>query len=290
MWRSKIVAQVRQGSGKDHQVAETPLTVKRGKIFDNYLGMTVDFSQPGKVIFSMVDYIERVIAETPDELMKGPCSTPAANHLLRVDDKAELLDKEKAETYHHLTAMILYLAKKTRPDIQTAISFLTTRVKAPTTDDWKKLGRCIRYIAVTKSLPLTLEAGEECIIKWWVDASYAVHPNMRSHTGAVMSLGKGSPYSICSKQKVNARSSTEAELIGVNDAMALVIWTRLFIEAQGYKVKDNVVYQDNQSAMLLENNRKRSSSKKTRHIEIRYFFVTDNIKRKQMRVEYCPTR
>ena len=104
-----------------------------------------------------------------------------------------------------------------------------------------------------------------------------------------MTLGKGSPYSICSKQKINARSSTEAELIGVNDAMALIIWTRLFIEAQGYKVKDNVVYQDNQSAMLLENNGKRSSSKKTRHIEIRYFFVTDNIKRKQMRVEYCPT-
>jgi len=71
--------------------------------------------------------------------------------------------------------------------------------------------------------------------------------------------------------------------------MALILWTRLFIEAQGYTVNDNVVYQDNQKAILLENNGKRSSSKKTRHIEIRYFFITDNIQQKQMRVEYCPT-
>ena len=91
------------------------------------------------------------------------------------------------------------------------------------------------------------------------------------------------------KQKINTRSSTEAKLVGVNDTMALILWTRLFIEAQGYTVNDNVVYQDNQSAILLENNGKRSSSKKTCHIEIRYFFITDNIRRKQMRVEYCPS-
>jgi hypothetical protein len=50
-----------------------------------------------------------------------------------------------------------------------------------------------------------------------------------------------------------------------------------------------VVFQDNQSAMLLENNGKMSSSKRTRHLEIRYFFVTDNINKKNLRVEYCPT-
>ena len=136
---------------------------------------------------------------------------------------------------------------------------------------------------------MTLEADPDGIIKWWVDASYAVHPNMRSHTGATFTLGKGSPYSISTKQKINTRSSTEAELVGVNDAMALILWTRLFIKSQGYDIKDNIVYQDNQSTILLANNGKKSSSKKTRHIEIRYFFITDNIRRNNMRVEYCPT-
>ena len=66
------------------------------------------------------------------------------------------------------------------------------------------------------------------------------------------------------KQKINTRSSTEAELVGVNDAMDLILWTRKFIEAQGYAVADNVVFQDNQSTIRLQNNGKRSSGKKNK--------------------------
>ncbi len=63
-----------------------------------------------------------------------------------------------------------------------------------------------------------------------------------------------------------------------------------FVEAQGHPVSDSVVYQDNQSAMLLKKNGRASSSKQTRHINIRYFFVTDQIASKEMHVEYCPTK
>jgi archaellin len=104
-----------------------------------------------------------------------------------------------------------------------------------------------------------------------------------------MMIGKGSVYSMSTRQKLNTRSSTEAELVGVNDAMSLILWTKHFLEAQGYKVEKNVVYQDNESAILLEKNGRASSTKRTRHLEIRYFFVTDNIGRKQMTIEYCPT-
>jgi hypothetical protein len=91
------------------------------------------------------------------------------------------------------------------------------------------------------------------------------------------------------KQWLNTKSSTEAELVGVDDGMPLVVWTRNFITAQGYKVKDNIVYQDNQSAILLEKNGRASSGRRTRHIDIRYFFVTDRVKQKELRIEYCPT-
>ena len=104
-----------------------------------------------------------------------------------------------------------------------------------------------------------------------------------------MTLGRGSPINMSTKQKINTRSSTEAELVGVNDAMSLILWVRMFLIEQGFDVTDNVVYQDNQSAILLENNGKQSSGKKTRHIEIRYFFITDNVRRGTAKVEYCPT-
>ena len=61
------------------------------------------------------------------------------------------------------------------------------------------------------------------------------------------------------------------------------------MEEQGYNVTDNVIYQDNQSAMLLERNGHKSSGKKTRHLDIRYYFITDQIGQEKIRVQYCPT-
>ena len=127
------------------------------------------------------------------------------------------------------------------------------------------------------------------VIQWWVDASFATHPNCRSHTGATLSFGKGSVYSMSSKQKLNTRSSTKAELLGINDVLSMILWTRLFLEAQGYQVTDNVLHQDNESTIKLAKNGRRSSSKQTRHIEVRYYFITDHIDRDRVRVSYCPT-
>ena len=100
------------------------------------------------------------------------------------------------------------------------------------------------------------------VIHWWIDASFAVHADYKSHTGACLSFGRGCPVNISSKQKINTRSSTEAELVSINDAMALVLWCRLFIMGQGFTVRDNIVYQDNQSTMLLGSNGRHSSGKK----------------------------
>jgi hypothetical protein len=147
----------------------------------------------------------------------------------------------------------------------------------------------MQYLRATANLPLTLEADIAHIVKCWVDASFAVHLDMKSHTGGMMSLGKGAAYRTSTRQKLNTKSSTEAELVGVNDVMPQILWTRYFLEAQGYGVEDSLVYQDNQSAILLEKNGRASSGKRTGHINIRYFFVTDQIAAGEVKVEYCPT-
>ena len=116
-----------------------------------------------------------------------------------------------------------------RKDAQTAIYFLTKRVRKPDEDGWKKLRRLLGYLKRTIKLLLILRADGVNVLKWWVDASYAAHAYMRGHIGGTMSMGKdrhGLIISISRKKKLSTKSSTEAELIGVDDAIPQMLWTR----------------------------------------------------------------
>jgi len=120
---------------------------------------------------------------------------------------------------------------RTRQDIQTAVAFLCARVKSPDKDDYKKLTRVIQYLMDTTKMTLTIEPDNNP--RWWVDSSYAVHLDMKSHTGIFMSIGKGGGYTASSKQKLNMKSSTEAELVAIDDAMGQILWTRHLLADQG---------------------------------------------------------
>ena len=87
-----------------------------------------------------------------------------------------------------------------------------------------------------------MEADDTQTLYWYIDAAFTVHPDMQSHTGAVFTLGKGAIYSASTKQKVNARSTTESKLVAVDDMTSKVMWKKRFIEAQGFTVKVNVIY------------------------------------------------
>jgi hypothetical protein len=125
---------------------------------------------------------------------------------------------------------------------------------------------------------------------WYVDASFAVHPNICGHTEGGLTMGRGFPISVSTKQKLSTKSSTESELVGVDDMMPIIFWTRYFLLSQGYGVVENLLLQDNKSSILLERNGKASSGKRTRHINIRYFFITDRVNMKELTIEWCPTK
>ena len=118
---------------------------------------------------------------------------------------------------------------------------------------------------------MTLTADNAHLALWYADASFAVHQDMKSHTGYKMTIGKGAVQASSMKQKINAKSSTEAELMAADSAVTPVLWTKWFLEEQDYQVNQTILYQDNKSTILLENNGKNSSSRRTRHINIRYF-------------------
>jgi hypothetical protein len=104
-----------------------------------------------------------------------------------------------------------------------------------------------------------------------------------------MTMGAGAVTSISRKQGMNTRSSTEAEVVAANEVVGSMIWTKLFLEAQGYPVKENILFQDNQSTMLLEEKGRQSAGKRSRHLNIRLFFVKDQKEKRNLTIQYCPT-
>ena len=103
-----------------------------------------------------------------------------------------------------------------------------------------------------------------------------------------VSLGKSSVINISAKQKVNADSSTTAELFGVHQSLPKMSLAALFLEAQGFDTECRL-HQDNLSTVKLEVNGKRSSGQRTRHLHIKYFTITDHIENGWINVRYCPT-
>jgi len=117
------------------RIYDKELTAHCGKVHD-YLGMDFDYSETGKFKVSMIKYLYNVLTEFP-EVLTGSAATPAADHLFKVweDGTAKLLDESEAQIFHHTTAQLLFLSTSARRDIQLAVAFLTTRVKAPDLDD-----------------------------------------------------------------------------------------------------------------------------------------------------------
>jgi hypothetical protein len=155
------------------------MTVGRGKIH-KYLGMTLDYSVPVQVKITMLDYVNEIIAAFDKAEPKGKVMKTSADpdSIFKVDEDCEKLAQAKAVEFHNLVAKTLCATKRARPDTCTAIVFLTTRVREPDKDDWNKLVHLMIYIRGTRTMPLILSANGRGILKWWVDASFDVHPNM----------------------------------------------------------------------------------------------------------------
>jgi hypothetical protein len=151
----------------------------------------------------------------------------------------------------------------------------------------KKLIRIGKYLNGTKDVHLRLSA-KDMVVSAFIDASFATHHDMKSHTGAMITLGNGAIRSRSSKQRLVSKSSTESELIGLSDELSQVIWTRNFLIEQGYNQLPANIHQDNKSTMVIAAKGK-SNSPRCRHINIRYYFVKDKIATGDVRLTHTGT-
>lgn len=267
---------------------------ERGGSIIPFLGMLFDYSIDGEVSISMPKYVDDYLTKYPNS---GFAKTPATENLFLQRDNISKLSSEKKENFHSEVATLLYLSHRIRGDIMLPVAYLTTRVNEPDEDDLAKLLRLRNYIAATKEQKLTLKT-DDFVFRVYVDSSFGVHPNGRSHSGMVISLGRGSILCKSSKQKINTKSSAEAELIAVSDLAGWCIHCEEFIKYQGYSDRNvllcqpersTILYQDNQSTIKLLTNGRDSSGDGTRHIRLRDYWVKDYVDRGELRVEYIAT-
>ena len=158
---------------------------------------------------------------------------PAANHLFIISKDAEILEPSEAEIINHYVAS--YFSSVSMQDL---IFRWPLYFWEP---EWKHLTKMtaknysMRWD--TQELTLTLESDDSPQPSWWVDDSFATHHDMKCHTGGLMSLGNGTVYGTSRQQKIIACSSTEAELVGLNDVLSQITWTRYFWKHKGISLR-----------------------------------------------------
>jgi hypothetical protein len=163
-----------------------------------------------RVKICMKKHIKKALDTFPEDITRD-AATPATSWLFDTREDVESLDEDRADIFHSIVALLLFTSRRCRLDIQTAIAFLCTRVAHPDEDDWKKLRRLLQYLRGTLDMALYIGADSIESMQSWVDVSYATHDDCKSHTGGAMSWGWGVLLTMCKKQKLNSKSSTEGE-------------------------------------------------------------------------------
>jgi hypothetical protein len=287
------------------------VTVHRGKKL-TYLGIDFDFSKAGEVSLSMCDYVDNTVKVFEEKHgTVTVCGVPANDFLFKsgsdsvvliskrrrcvlisnqeIKPNSTRLNEEMTSEYHSHIMRIQYLTKHVRYDTVFPVSILNKRIRSPTEKDWNDLKILIGYLKGTRDLKLVLKPGKNLNrVTGYIDASFAVHPDMKGHAGCVVLLGDAPIYVKASAGKINTKSSTEEELCGVHEYSNMVIWIRNLMNEIGYTQDVGIIKQDNMSTMdLIYEGRAKALS--TKHIDRRYFYVRDLITRKLVRVVYCRT-
>lgn len=257
----------------------------RGDKLD-YLGMCIEFDRKAKsVSLKNPGYINDILSHYN---ISGTAATPSTNNLLVNRENVERVDQNM---YASMVMKLMYVAKKTRIDILHAVTHLATRITVCNADDYSKLIRVYKYLNGTRDKGITLSPDSLAVV-CYADASYATHCDAKSHSGAVLALGTrkiAAVYVRSVKQKLVSRSSTEAELIALHDILPQVLWLRRLLADLGYPPSaPTVVYQDNKSTIIL-GNKGNANKGKTKHMEVRYFFLKEKIDDKSIVLEYLPT-
>ena len=253
----------------------------------SYLGMNIS-RKGNEFTLSQPGYIRAILEKyTPTKKYVTPCTEDLFNR-----PSSELTSSLINVTqYLSLLMKLMFLATRTRPDLLTTVCGLATKCKAPTAADQKRLDRVIGYLANTADLSLKCNV-TDLTLHAYFDAGWACHPDLKGHSGIIITLGHyGFPiFCKSQKHKVVTRSSTEAELVCLYSGIDILLYIRRIGSFLGINVDDPItVHQDNTSAITMAYLGKGSSGSNSKFMDLKYFWIKQQLDAKLIRLQYLST-
>eukprot|EP00804_Cyclotella_cryptica_P017642 CCRYP_006765-RA/>CCRYP_006765-RA protein AED:0.44 eAED:0.44 QI:0/0/0/1/0/0/3/0/237 len=189
-----------------------------------------DASRFHRGMIDMSKYVEGILEEFPEPIQRSS-PTPYSDGLFTIKDEgsSRLPCEGKAMQIHRITAQLLFLCMRAQKDIQTAVSFLTTRSTAVPPRD--------------KINVVRIQGDDLHVMRWYMDAAHVVHWDCKGQTGAAMTMGQGAILSYSWMQKLNTKSLTETELVGVDDVISNILLSLYFLQEQGCGTTHAIIYQ-----------------------------------------------
>ena len=279
-----LLTQVKVGLSKTYTLKETDMS--------NYLGMHIVRDRSNRTItLHQTGYIMSLMVKFAPEMAEFPSNptTPMLTVTAASTVASPFLGKRDITEYQGIIGSLMYLASQTRPDILYAVCAHARFSKSPTESDREGAVRILHYVNNTPDLGLKLYSGEGIVLYATVDASYACHTDLKSHTGCTLHLGRtsGSIFSLSKKQTVTADSSTVAELIAAHLAAHEIMWARNFLQELGYPQQNpTTMFEDNMSTISLILNK--GNGQRSKHIDLRYNFVREQVVNKILAMVHLP--
>jgi hypothetical protein len=256
------------------------ITVSKDKR-QSYLGMNIEVST-NQITVDMHYYTQQLLEEFADIQIY---TTPAVKECFSAKE-SEVLDKVAQKRFHTIVAKLLYLAKRARPDILTATSFLCTRVTKPTKSDQRKLIRLLGYLKLTIDYKYVIAPRQPLRIIAYIDAAFATHPDSKSHSGVTVFVAGTLVYSSSRKQTCVTKSPTESELVALSDNIGLIELFQEFVTfLVSEKLQTPITYQDSTSVITLVT--QGGGVTRTRHLRNRMHLVKETVDKQRLIISHC---
>jgi hypothetical protein len=248
----------------------------------SYLGMTIKKTRSGITVHQR-GYIDNMVTKFKAD-PNSKTTSPTSSDFLTYDENDDKIDVTK---YLGIVMSLMFLARFTRADILMSVTYLATKSADPRQRDYNKAIKILNYVVLTKSRHLKFKVDSDLQLVAYSDASHMLHADAKGHGGIIITFGGTIVATKSFKMKLVTKSSTESELVAVEESVPYVLWILTLLDNLGLEVKKPVkLMQDNLSAIGIVNNG--GSFNRSKHMVARHGFVKQHMDLGDVILQHCP--